>query len=441
MSLSCSDNFLDAKSDKTLIVPTSLTEMEGMLNNSRVINLSNVASQQLTDDALFMPEGTNLSQDLPLSQLYTWLDEDPELFKPDWQNAYQSIFIVNSVLDVASNFQASNPVEQLQLDGIVGAAYFLRGRYHWELLQQFAPIYHESNYDELGVVLKLNSNVMDFRPRNNVKESYDQVLTDLLAAIELLPASTPHRFRPNITAGHALLARVYLSMSNYAEANFHAKQALNRQSTLMDYNTLTRANPSANPFARFNSEVIYHTELGLFSSTYTGTFGGFVDPMFYNSYDDNDLRKNLFFGQFGEFYRMTGLYTGQNISFGGLATDELHLIMAETEVRLGNIQEGMYYLNTLLETRWLAGSYIPFSASNEVDALQIIFEERRKQLLSRGLRWTDLKRQNLDPRFAVTLSRSLNGITYSLPPNDPRYSFLIPATETVMNPLIVQNPR
>jgi hypothetical protein len=45
----------------------------------------------------------------------------------------------------------------------------------------------------------------------------------------------------------------------------------------------------------------------------------------------------------------------------------------------------------------------------------MILQERRKELLFRGTRWTDLKRLNQDPKYAITLSRQLNGQVYQLP--------------------------
>jgi len=47
---------------------------------------------------------------------------------------------------------------------------------------------------------------------------------------------------------------------------------------------------------------------------------------------------------------------------------------------------------------------------------------------------------NKDSRFAITLYRNLNGVQYSLPPNDPKYALPIPDKEIQLNP-IPQNIR
>lgn len=74
------------------------------------------------------------------------------------------------------------------------------------------------------------------------------------------------------------------------------------------------------------------------------------------------------------------------------------------------------------------------------DLMKRIVEERRKELVFRGIRWLDLKRYNFYPELRVTLERNYNEDGASLPPGDTRYTFLIPPAEMNLNPLI-QNVR
>ena len=83
-------------------------------------------------------------------------------------------------------------------------------------------------------------------------------------------------------------------------------------------------------------------------------------------------------------------------------------------------------LNMLLEKRYVAGTFVPLSATDAEDALIKVLAERRKELVFRGLRWPDLRRLNKDPRFAKTITRSLDGEIFELPPNSPRYVLPIP---------------
>lgn len=121
------------------------------------------------------------------------------------------------------------------------------------------------------------------------------------------------------------------------------------------------------------------------------------------------------------------------------------MIRAECKARAEDVGGAMSDLNTLMRNRWDKNvTYVPFVAVNALDALKQVLNERRKELVFRGLRFADLRRLNSDSRFATTLTRKLTigGLeqTYSLPPNDPRYTLLIP--ELVMQSTnMIQNPR
>tara|TARA_R110002033_G_scaffold36621_1_gene75228 strand:+ start:3737 stop:3916 length:180 start_codon:yes stop_codon:yes gene_type:complete len=57
----------------------------------------------------------------------------------------------------------------------------------------------------------------------------------------------------------------------------------------------------------------------------------------------------------------------------------------------------------------------------------------------RGLRWQDIRRLNKEGA-GITLTRTLKGENYTLPPNDPRYIFPIPDDEIALSG-IKQNVR
>lgn len=425
-----------------MVIPKTLNDMQAMLDFSNRFNNSSLGLQQIKDGNLFVPDNIFIGRQATEQIAYTWEDYDPDINKGDWSSAYLAIFSANTVLSIAEEFIPKNDLESQHLNFLIGTAHFYRGLKFWELLQQFAPVYDENTASQqLGIVLNLSNNVQNRFPRSSVKESYDQVLSDLLKAVDLLPDVTEYLHRPNKTAGYALLSRVYLSIENYDEALNYSNLALNRYSTLMDYNNLSKPTVASNPFPRLNDEVIFHSHLPTYGMNFLSNSGGFVDTLLYRTFDIDDLRKTLFFREFGEYHRMNASYTGVAIGFGGIATDELYLTRAESKVRSGDISGGMDDLNTLLITRWKTGTFVPFTAFTETEALEIILLERRKQLLLRGLHWTDLKRLNKDPRFAITLTRFVQGTTYTLPPNDPRYAILIPNTEIEFNNLVVQNPR
>ena len=136
---------------------------------------------------------------------------------------------------------------------------------------------------------------------------------------------------------------------------------------------------------------------------------------------------------------MKGTYTGSAFPFTGIATDEVYLMRAECNVRLGNLSTATRDLNHLLLNRFKAGTYKPVQYNNAQDLLVLILKERRKELLWRGLRFLDLRRLNLEG-YGITPSRTVGGNTYVLLPNSPLYVLPIPDDEIAASG-IQQNKR
>ena len=119
---------------------------------------------------------------------------------------------------------------------------------------------------------------------------------------------------------------------------------------------------------------------------------------------------------------------------------EFYLTKAECLARNGSVTEAISTLNKLLITRYKTGSYTPVSVTDQQEALSIILLERRKELLFRGIRWTDLRRLNLEASTAVTIYRKLNGTSYKLEPNSPNYTLPV-ADDVIQLSNIPQNMR
>ena len=168
--------------------------------------------------------------------------------------------------------------------------------------------------------------------------------------------------------------------------------------------------------------------------------GAIVDTLLYRSYSVNDLRKTVFYENNGKTWKGSyNTYQGPPSIFDGLSTNEIYLIRAESRIRNGNLSGGLDFLNTLLRKRYKTGSFTDLTAATAADALNLVLIERRKELPFRGLRWTDLRRLNREGAN-ITLKRILSGVSYTLPPNDPRWVLLIPDIE-VNRSGIPQNPR
>src|SRR5690606_17953343 len=128
-----------------------------------------------------------------------------------------------------------------------------------------------------------------------------------------------------------------------------------------------------------------------------------IDTVIYNSYNIDDLRKQIFYlPNIDGSFSFRGSYFGGIgwLPYCGIAVDEMFLIRAECSARAGMIDSAMSDLNKLLITRWKSVSgvttYINMTASSSHEALQFILGERKKELIFRGTRWSDLRRLNLE---------------------------------------------
>lgn len=436
-SISSCKKYLDVKPDVSLVIPQTLNDCRLMLDDYSVVNSAYPSEGELAADNYYYNDiDYNAISDPEAKNNYIWAPEAQH--NSQWSGPYKIIYKANLVLQVLDKLPNSGQ----EYTSLKGTALFFRAFAYYHLAQLFTKPYDAATAaTDLGLPLRLNPEVDEKIQRSSLQQTYNQILGDLNAAVDLLPIITSIKSRPNKAAAYGALARAYLSIQDYTNAGKMANEALNLYSTLMDYKTLTR-------ITLFNPEVIF--QAATIASGYFGPTMVKVDNDLYNSYQSNDKRKTLFFLPFGGGHAFIGSYNGAPNSslFTGIATDELYLIRAESYARAGSTQSAMNDLNTLYEKRWdpnatnPPAAYVPLTAANADDALIKILTERRKELIFRNQRWTDLRRLNKDLRFAITLRRSRNNISYTpLAPNDLRYTLLIPYTEEINLSGITQNPR
>ncbi|RFZ85115.1 RagB/SusD family nutrient uptake outer membrane protein [Mucilaginibacter terrenus] len=438
--VSCKKDFLDERPDKALLVPQTAADMQFLLDNNQVFNLSPGLFNNADGDTWTTETGYNgylLEQE---RASYTW---SPDIFgnaqAGDWNIPYQQIFYANVVLEGLDKLGTATGPDK---DALRGTALFYRSYAYFNLLQEFARPYNPlTAATDPGVPLRLSSDVTFKADRSTVGNCYAQLIRDLLAARRLLPAATSFKTRPGVAAAFALLSRVYLNMADYEVAGRYADSCLQQNAALIDYNTVNAA--ATRPFPRAlpnsNEEIIFYSVA--LSYTFTSSASPtLADPALYSSYAVNDLRSTVFFRSLPPGFKFKGNYAGILSAFSGIATDELYLTRAECSARGGRTTVALADLNTLLSKRWKAGTFVPLTAGSSEEALALVLRERRKELTGRGTRWTDLRRLNPDPRFAIALSRTILGKTYTLEPNSKWYTYPIPAEEVRLNNL-VQNER
>jgi len=438
---SCKKDWLEANPDESVIVPKTLEDFQALLdntdqtfNNFQACGLAEIASGDFyilytSWQSLFTTQEKSAYIWGPTTNFYN--NES----SADWENSYRRILNSNVILNGIRKIRVPS-TKQNEWNNITGSALFFRSFDFFNLAQEYCKSYEQNTAkSELGLPLRLDYDVNIQLQRSTLQQTYEQIILDLKSAVPLLGTKPLFKTRPSKQAVFALLARTYLVMENYSQAKLYTDSALQIQPELMDYSAL---NSNANyPIQRFNPEVIFNStfSFGIFNASRL-----IVEPTFLDSYSEGDYRRKVFFKDNPNgTTTYKGSYNSDKNLFGGLATDELYLIRAECNARIGNITTALTDLNHLLKTRWNL-SYKELNADNAEQVLTFILKERRKELVFRGLRWQDLRRLNKDNRFATTLTRTLNNQIYTLPPNDKKYVFPIDEMELKLSG-IQQNDR
>lgn len=445
MMIGCSKNFLEEKPNSDIVIPSTIEDFTAILDNADVMNVTGALSQ-LASDEYFISSFT-IYQSLPTvieKNSYIW---NKDLYGggtqiQDWNALYATIYCSNSVLsELAKSDLAITPSGR----NIEGWAKFCRAYAMYDLARNFTGAYDSATAShELGIPLRTTPEIDVLIKRSSLQQTYEHILNDLKASAQLLVNTVPNQYRnrPSRTAAYAAMARVYLSMRDYKNAESAVDSCLKYYNKLINYNSVSQT--STTPFTYTSDETIYYTrQIIAYSSltSYSATSLYSLDTVFMASYITNDLRRPIYFraNSFG-YFRMNRGYVGGGVyPFTGLATDEMYLIKAECATRRNDVTTALTQLNNLLVNRFKTGTYVPINLSLPGDVLNKVLDERKKELIWRSLRWSDIKRLNLEGR-GIQPQRILNNQVYHLAPKDPKYIFPIPDDEILLSG-IEQNNR
>jgi len=335
-----------------------------------------------------------------------------------WLNSYDCINICNNVLS------AIDTVVEEDRGRVEGEALFLRSMMYFDLVRFYAKAYEPGTANpQYGVPLVLKPtdqiSVTNNVGRNTVDEVYAKVITDLTKAASELPDE--NGYYATSGAANALLARVYLQKGDYAKSRDAANLVIGS-----GLYALTSTYAKAFNNEEYSSEDIFATKFiaadginqmtEFWSTTEYGGRDGDIEILdgHLNLYDANDERLALFWDgndamRSGKWNTMYGL-----VNLFRLA--EMYLVRAECNQRLGT-SVGATPLSDYNMIHERAG----LPAATKVTLDDILYE-RRLELAHEGFKLHDMKR----------LKQSVG----SLPYNDPKLVYPIPAREIAANPAL-----
>ncbi|GAB3231195.1 RagB/SusD family nutrient uptake outer membrane protein [Algoriphagus aestuariicola] len=421
LTISC-EGFLDEKPSKSILVPESVAEFEAILDNYD--RLSNTAPLPFLYSDDYWTTEPNWLRFSPWQQrAYAWsmepylLEETPQ----DYFNLYRRIFMANVVLE---KLDEGPDWKQEDIDRLRGRALFFRASGYFELAVLFLAHPAEGTASAPKIPLKSSSRFDRVDGWLDASQAFAMILADLTTALPLLPEKTALPTQPSRFGGYALMARIYLYLGDYGKAAESAEQVLEGGFELIDYAKLNM--DLAFPVSGFNSEVVLFSFMGS-QSMVTSNNAAFVDSLLVRDYDATDYRSKFLFRNTAGFHSFKGNYTGTPDIFSGIALDEVLLVLAEANVRLGQVDEGLVYLDRLLGKR--IADYQPMESMEGEEALETVLDHRRKSLLFRGQRWMDLKRFSVLDSKRPLLQRKINGETVGFEAQPGNFRVMVPSSE------------
>lgn len=437
---SCNKSFLEQKYNSNQNIPTTLEDVTAILNRiSYSVNSSRELGILGADEYYVLPHRYDIASRIYMKNAYIWADEVYEGFDtPDWVWAYERILYANLALDVLEKMEVQSSTHQ----HLKGVALFHRSYNYYLLAQLFCRPYGQVPDDNLGLPLRLEVDVSSLVGRSTLKETYLQIISDLEQAEQLILTDFSGTMEVSRSQIYAVLSRIYQHIGDFSKVVHYSDLCLAIKSELIDFNLLDKDKRDSfmQDYGISNPEVIWMEDLvGVQFLSRSSSLN--VDSSLYFSYSKYDLRLPLYFHTENDG-RITfkGSYTGGSSFFVGMAVDEIYLNKAEAHTRLEQLQEAKASLSFFLRHRYMLDEWPPYESMDRNQLLRLILDERRKELVFRGLRWEDLRRLNTDPETETMIRRQLGSQQYTLLPGDPKYTWPIPLKEIAYGK-IEQNER
>jgi len=308
-----------------------------------------------------------------------------------WSKISNTIVQTSIVIRQAESFDFGS--DQEEATKLIGQMYVARALAYFDMQRMFAQPYNfTADASHLGIPLIDESQVgieLISPARNTTAEVYSKVIADIQKGITLIGNDTPSVYFLNKNSAKALLARVYLYMENWSEANDLATEVIGSGYTLV-----SNANYVASWAAESSTESIFSIINTATDNSGTSSMVYYYGrPRFnattdlYNSIDAGDVRKSLIVSK--KVFKYPAYATNDN-NIPVIRLSEMYLIKAEALAEMNMDADARTAINAILLRANPAATIYTESAG----ALKtVIQDERRKELMFEGHRLFDLTRK------------------------------------------------
>lgn len=364
-----------------------------------------------------------------------------------WKKGYVVLSNVNTLLSYIGSLKESYPNDTDEIDRIAAEARYLRAFAHFALVSCYAQPYNFTD-DASHIGIPIADRIISPKEtivRSSVAKVYEQMLKDLDDARKTLGDSAPSDAHyVSGMACNALLARVYLHMGNYSEAEACADRVIGA----------IELTPTEKYQAMFTGQELGSEAIFRLSGAYNGkrlrTFYDYESPSFTPATDflktfrnADDVRLTLMKAPDGQttcmkYYDTTDAAPEDKFYHITVSrASEMYLMRAEARCMRNNLTDAAADIAALraralnITTEEAAFNY----NNNQRELLRLIKEEYQKELCFEGHRFFDLARWNDD----IVRSEDTNSSVKKLAYPDYRFALPIPRVEMDANPDMEQN--
>ena len=328
-----------------------------------------------------------------------------------WTEMYNQLYSINLAIE---DLPGASITAVPHKDQWLGEAYFLRGLTYFYLTNLYGPV---------PLVVSSNYATNNTLARSAQPVVYAQIIADLRQAQSLLSddyydatgATTTDRGRPNRMAASAMLAKAYLYMGDWKDAEAQADSVIGDAA---DYQLVSPLNtfligsqeivwgiePDFNyDFPYIEMDVLaYHVAAGVYPSN--AAVGVCLSDSLVDAFEPGDLRYTDWVGAdtvaasgstpaavyyYAYKFKAFGSYSAPQEFIPMCRLAEQYLIRAEARAQDGNTAGAITDLNVIRARASLA----PTTAVSQTDVLSAIARERRVELFCEmGNRFFDLRR-------------------------------------------------
>lgn len=399
------------------------------------------ASSLISDDVRIAP--TNTGQG---TFLYDWsYNSTTSNFEAIFDSFYVSINRANQVIQ---NFERIIPTEDELADynQIISEAYGMRALSHFMLLQVYSSSYSPSN---LGVPYVTSLEIEQQPARSTAGEVIQLIKQDISDALSFANSDigTIDRTRLNYFGIKALLSKVYLYEGEYESSIAEADEVLSQFSIAdaTSFPNIWNDTFEGNVIFKIGKDATNAGDnaSGDLGGIYTRTSNGdiFFNPSdeVRNLYEPGDIRTSVYYTGSGttaqviKYQSSDGQANLNDIKV--FRAEDILLVRAEAKLMLSSpdFSSAQSDVNLLRQNR--NATDVSFNLLQP--SLDILYNERRRELTYEGHRVVDAKR--LSKVFSRETDDCINLINCELTDVN-RYTYPIPQDEIFANNNMVQNP-